>query len=237
MNLGSSATMSPAMLHADGYHRWVFSNFARHVSSGTVLEVGSGHGRYARLLAARAGRVIVSDIDPDAIERLRTDLGDLPNVDYRVMDGVDRAIVGTDVDAILLINVLEHIADDAAVLRSCRETLRPGGCLGIFVPAFPALYATMDAEAGHHRRYTRRELRQKLAAAGFEIAELRFFNAVGFAGWLANKWLGSTLAGTGTNVQISLFDKLVPVIRRIDHAIPFLGQSLVAVGRRPGASC
>jgi SAM-dependent methyltransferase len=237
MSMPSSATMSPAMAHADGYHRWVFSSFARHVSAGTVLEVGSGHGRYARLLAGRAARVIVSDIDPRAVESLRSELGGLPNIEYRVMDGVDRKIVGTEVDAILLVNVLEHIADDAAVLRACHETLRPGGCVAIFVPAFPALYATMDAEAGHHRRYRRRELREKLTAAGFAIEELRFFNAVGFAGWLANKWLGSKLAGTGTNVQISLFDKLVPVIRLVDPAIPFLGQSLVAVGRRPGTPC
>ena len=63
------------------------------------------------------------------------------------------------------------------------------------------LYATMDAEAGHHRRYRRRELEEKLVAAGFAIEELRFFNAVGFAGWLANKWMRSTLAGTGTNAR------------------------------------
>ena len=233
----SSSTMSPAMATADGYHRWVFSSFARYVSAGTVLEVGSGHGRYARLLAPRVGRVIVSDIDPDAVDALRRELGSLSNVEYRVMDGVDNGVLGTQVNVVLLVNVLEHIADDAAVLRACHQAIRPGGHVVIFVPAFPMLYATMDAEAGHHRRYRRRELEEKLVAAGFAIEELRFFNAVGFAGWLANKWMRSTLAGTGTNAQISLFDKLVPVIRLVDRAIPFLGQSLVAVGRRPGTPC
>jgi SAM-dependent methyltransferase len=220
------------MAGAERYHQWVFSNFAHYVPNGTVLEVGSGHGRYARLLAPRAARVIVSDIDARAIESLSRELSGLSNVEFRVMDGVDRAALGTSVDAILLVNVLEHIADDAAVLRASYEAIRPGGHIMIFVPAFPMLYATMDAEAGHHRRYRLRELEQKLCAARFQLEELRYFNAVGFAGWLVNKWLGSTLAGEGTNAQISIFDKLVPVIRRVDRVIPFLGQSLVAVGRK-----
>ena len=226
------------MAQADGYHRWVFSSFARYVPHGTVLEVGSGHGRYARLLAARAARVIVSDIDPRAVDNLRAELGHLTNVEYRVMDGVDCAAVATQVDMVLLVNVLEHIVDDAAVLTACLETIAPGGCVAVFVPAFPMLYATMDKEAGHHRRYRRSELKRKLLTAGFAIEELRFFNAVGFAGWLVNKWIGSTLSGPSTNAQISLFDKLVPLIRLADVAIPFLGQSLVAIGRRPkGPSC
>jgi SAM-dependent methyltransferase len=225
------------MATAERYHRWVFSTFAPYVSARTVLEIGSGHGRYARLVAPRAARVIVSDIDPDAIDSLRRELADVENVDYRVMDGVDPEVLGTRVDSILLVNVLEHISDDEAVLRACYASLQPGGHIALFVPAFPMLYAVMDAQAGHHRRYRRREIAEKLVAAGFEVEELRYFNAVGFGGWLVNKWLGSTLAGAGTNAQISVFDRLVPVIRRVDSAIPFLGQSLVAIGRRPPQPC
>jgi len=217
------------MADADAYHRWVFSSFASHISTGTVLEVGSGHGRYARLLAPRVRRLIVSDVDPAAVARLRTELATLPNVEFVVMDGVDGADLQGRIDTILMVNVLEHIADDVSILAACRRTIAPGGRLVLFVPALPFLYSRMDEEAGHFRRYRRDELRHKLEGARFHVQHLRFFNAVGTAGWLVNKWLGSSLAGGATNAQIAIFDRLVPLFSRIDRLAPFVGQSLVAV--------
>lgn len=226
----SSETMSPAMAYADAYHQWVFSSFAADIGKGTVLEVGSGHGRYARLLAPRVKRLIVSDIDPSAVDRLRTELGSLPNVEFLAMAGVDPNRLGGPVNTILMVNVLEHIEDDVTVLHSCKRALTPNGRLILFVPALPSLYSRMDEEAGHFRRYRREELRKTMAGAGFHVRRLQFFNSVGSAGWLVNKWLGSSLAGGATNAQITIFDRLVPLFRRIDKWIPFIGQSLVAVG-------
>lgn len=226
----SSETMSPAMAYADAYHQWVFSSFAADVGKGTVLEVGSGHGRYARLLAPRVEKLIVSDIDASAIDQLRGELAPLPNVEFVVMPGVDPDRLGRQVDTVLMVNVLEHIEDDIAVLAACKRALASDGRVIVFVPAFPALYSRMDKEAGHFRRYRRVELRKAMEGAGFHVQQLRYFNAIGFAGWLVNKWLGSSLAGGATNAQINVFDRLVPIFRQIDRWAPFVGQSLVAVG-------
>jgi SAM-dependent methyltransferase len=61
-------------------------------------------------------------------------------------------------DAILLIDVLEHIADDAGVAREATRVLRPGGRVLCMVPENQALYSRTDAANGHLRRYHKDEL-------------------------------------------------------------------------------
>jgi SAM-dependent methyltransferase len=228
----SHGTMSQAMPHAHNYHEWVFRSFAAHLRPGTALEIGSGHGAYSRKLAAVQREVIVSDIDPAAIDRIRGELGGLPNVRYLVMDGLDPAALGAPVDNVVLLNLLEHVERDAELLGACRANLAPRGVLVVFSPAFPALYSRMDREAGHFRRYTRAGLAALVELAGFEVVAARHFNALGFFGWYANKLAGSGIHAAGTNAQITLFDRLVPLVRRLDPLLPFVGQSLVVVGRR-----
>ena len=64
--------------------------------------------------------------------------------------------------------MLEHIDEDEAALAAINRALRPGGGLIVTVPQHRWLWSETDRFSGHERRYTRRELRAKLAAAGFE---------------------------------------------------------------------
>ncbi len=90
---------------------------------------------------------------------------------------ITRAPVGESIfDAISCLNVLEHIQDDMAALRSMREMLKPGGLLALTVPLGPNLYDMFDEIHYHVRRYTLDEMREKLRSAGFEV---RFSNAIG----------------------------------------------------------
>lgn len=228
----SSSTMSQAMPHAHNYHAWVVGSFAGDLKPGSALEIGSGHGAYARALAPGRSQHVVSDIDPAAIARLRVELAGVANVRFLVMDGLDPAALGGPVDNIVLLNLLEHIDDDAGLLAACHDSLTPGGVLVVFSPAFPALYSRMDREAGHFRRYTPDGLRRRIEGAGLEVSRCRLFNAVGFFGWYLNKLLGSGIHSAGTNAQIAVYDRLIPLLRRADGLLPFVGQSLLAVARR-----
>lgn len=77
-------------------------------------------------------------------------------------------------DAIVSVNVLEHIARDQAELVAYRSLLgRTSGCLCLFVPAGPGIYAPIDRDFGHHRRYTRPELDRKLPRGTTAVADQR----------------------------------------------------------------
>jgi SAM-dependent methyltransferase len=78
-------------------------------------------------------------------------------------------------DAIGAFDVIEHIADDRAALRSMHRALAPGGGLLLTVPQHPWLWSWMDEEAHHVRRYTAPELRTKVEEAGFRVQRMSSF--------------------------------------------------------------
>ena len=75
-------------------------------------------------------------------------------------------------DLITMLDVLEHVDDDARVLASLFRLLRPGGSLILTVPAYPFLWSEHDVALHHKRRYVGRELRAKVLDAGFEIRRM-----------------------------------------------------------------
>jgi 2-polyprenyl-3-methyl-5-hydroxy-6-metoxy-1,4-benzoquinol methylase len=233
----SRDTMSDAIREARNYHDWVFESFAQFLKPGRAIEIGSGHGQYSRRIAPQVEQLIVSDIDAAAIEAIRPQLGDVPNVRYLVMDGIDPARLDGQVESVVLVNIIEHVEDDRQLLDRCAQSLSAGGSLIVFAPAFPQLFSRMDRDAGHFRRYTRRALTTLVQAAGFTLVTARYLNAVGFFGWLANKWIGSRVNSRTTNLQVAAYDRLIPYLRQADRLLPFLGQSLLVVGRKGSAPC
>ncbi len=81
------------------------------------------------------------------------------------------------VDVVVLLDVLEHVAEPAVVLSRVAEVLAPQGRIVLTVPAYPFLYGPWDESLGHYRRYTAAHLRQDAASAGFQPLWLSHWNA------------------------------------------------------------
>jgi ubiquinone/menaquinone biosynthesis C-methylase UbiE len=98
-------------------------------------------------------------------------------------------------------NVLEHIKDDSEALNDLFQKIAYNGKLAIYVPAFPVLFSSLDYKVGHFRRYTKKELKDKVISAGFEVVEIRFCDSLGFFGTLILKILkidtGKALSSPG----------------------------------------
>src|SRR5439155_18247453 len=97
--------------------------------------------------------------------------------------GVPASLVG-------ILDVLEHLPDDVAVLRDLRRMLAPRGVLLLTVPAHQSLWSYFDEASNHQRRYSPRELREKLRAAGFNVEYLSQFMMPLFP----VMWLGRRIA-------------------------------------------
>lgn len=72
-------------------------------------------------------------------------------------------------DAVGAFDVLEHIEQDREVLAQVHAALRSGGLFVLTVPQHQWLWSAADDFAMHKRRYSARELHEKLSAAGFEV--------------------------------------------------------------------
>lgn len=135
-------------------------------------------------------------------------------------------------DCIVCVNVLEHIKDDLEAVKQIRSLLQPDGHFCLLVPAHPFLYGTLDESFGHHRRYTKKRLRELALLTGFSIERLRFFNAAGVFTWLL---MGKVLRWrTWGKSPVAAYDRIViPCTRWLENLIaPPLGQSLLMVARK-----
>lgn len=137
-----------------------------------VLDVGAGDGFVgAKLLDALPAGSSVTCFDSEYTDdHLASLCGDAGDVTGDVTSGqirFARTPPDREFDAIVMLDVLEHIADDRGFLRDfVMRRLRPGGRLLISVPAHQALYTQHDVALGHHRRYSQGELRDVLVASG-----------------------------------------------------------------------
>lgn len=71
--------------------------------------------------------------------------------------------------AVGLFDVIEHIEDDLAFLKSVKELVKKGGSLYATVPSYSFLWSEEDVIAGHYRRYTLSDISEVLQSAGFHI--------------------------------------------------------------------
>jgi SAM-dependent methyltransferase len=76
---------------------------------------------------------------------------------------------------VLLLDVLEHVADPRSMLRRAVELLEPGGFVIVTVPALPALWTTHDDLNRHYARFTRRSLADLADGAGARVETCRYF--------------------------------------------------------------
>ena len=131
----------------------------------SILDVGSGDAWLARQVAGGLGldRVVCWDVhyeDAD-LGRERVGAAELERT---------RAEPEGHFDALMLLDVLEHVEDDRGFLSDLVERkLAPGGGVLASVPAWPALFSDHDRFLGHYRRYRPRELVALGREVGLEV--------------------------------------------------------------------
>ncbi len=217
--------------NAPNYLAWVADICRPHLGH-RVLEVGAGLG--AITAGYQAGReVVANDVSPSCVQALRTRFADQPNV--RVEERDLRTLqAAADFDSVIMVNVLEHIADDVEALRGLTRLVVPGGNLIIYVPALNGLYGAWDKKIGHYRRYSVWRLREVLREAGLEPVELRWVNALAIPAWAAFG-RGDVDDRERSGDLLSLWDRTaVPAARFIEGRVRMpIGLNVLGVGRRP----
>ncbi|WEF23799.1 bifunctional 2-polyprenyl-6-hydroxyphenol methylase/3-demethylubiquinol 3-O-methyltransferase UbiG [Paracoccus sp. S3-43] len=168
-----------------------------------VLDIGCGGGLVAEPMARLGAEVTGADAAQGNIAVARTHAeGQGLAIDYRAATAEALAAEGQRYDVVLALEIVEHVADPAAFVATCRDLLRPGGIailstLNRTARSFGA--AILAAEwilrwlpRGTHdwnRFITPDELAAMAAGAGLAVAERRgmVFNPVSFAWRLSER--------------------------------------------------
>ena len=220
-----------AMSFAQNYHRWIVDEFAPFLGQ-HVAEVGAGVGNVSQMLLDRhIEKLAAFEPDQRMFAELERALAPEPRA-HAVQGFFGPEQAGADYDALVYVNVMEHVEHDRREMAHAFRALRPGGHLLVFVPALQWLYSPFDKKVGHYRRYTKRGLVGKAKAAGFEIAKARYFDVAGVLPWYVNfVLLKNEMAGGA----VSLYDNaVVPIMKRVERVLPLpLGKNVLLAARKP----
>ncbi len=142
---------------------------------GHMLEVGCGGGQMSAMLQDLGWDVTATDLQLDGAQ-------------YARRRGVGKSLVydagrgwpfaNATFDAAVLLDVLEHIDDEALALAELHRVLRPGAHVLAAVPAYQCLFSAWDEYNRHFRRYTARALADAARRAGFSVRRATYWNAV-----------------------------------------------------------
>lgn len=215
---------------------------ARHLEPGfprRLLDIGCGPGGNILFLREFGGVTGVDEAE------LALNLAERRGYDeLRLGDAEALPFADGSFDAAACLDCLEHIRGDERALAEAWRVLAPGGTFLLAVPASRRLWSRHDVSLGHHRRYEKDELLEKLRGAGFAPLECSHFIALNVpvihARRIADRLLsvpGSADATYDIDPQPPLNAALLAVLRLEKFALrrmplPF-GSSLLVVAKKP----
>jgi SAM-dependent methyltransferase len=144
-------------------------------------------------------------------------------------------------DAAVSADVLYHVEDDTAALREFARVVRPGGRVVVNVPAHRWLWSYHDVATHAKRRYTRREVRAKMQAAGWTSIRTTHWNTLPLPLVMVRRKLMAAPAG-GSDVRLypgpveAAFNAAMALERAWLGTVGSLslGSSILAVGQSDG---
>jgi SAM-dependent methyltransferase len=219
--------------HAIAWKNYYGRFFAPYLK-GKVLEVGAGiGGTTTELCDGSQEKWVCLEPDPQLYASLQEKItsGRLPKCCSAFKATTGDLSPSEKFDAIMYIDVIEHIEKDAEELARATTLLADGGYLIVLVPAHQYLYNEFDKAIGHYRRYDRKML--KAAAPGnVEEVKMRYLDSVGLMASLVNKWFLKQTAPTIK--QIHFWNgTIIPVSKITDVLLNYnAGKTLTAIWKK-----
>jgi SAM-dependent methyltransferase len=137
-----------------------------------TLDIGCGAGSNLKVLSSIGLKTIGLDQSIYTLTLVRRKgkfpllAGDLNDLPFKTKS----------VGLIIAMDIYEHLDDDTHGIRESYRVLNNGGILILTVPAFKSLWGIQDVVTGHKRRYSKKEITNKLKKLGFEVLKSSYFN-------------------------------------------------------------
>ena len=137
-----------------------------------ALEVGCGTGANLRTLRSAGLYGIGLDQSVYALTLVKSK----ENFPLLVGDLNEMPIKTKSVGVIIAMDIFEHLEDDTHGINESYRVLKEDGLLILTVPAIRFLWGIQDRVTGHKRRYTRKEIVNRLKESNFDILKSSYFN-------------------------------------------------------------
>ena len=232
---------------AENKHFWfiarkefILQNLKKHINKNAkIIEIGAGTGNVSRYFMQNGYENAVGEMHFNGLKYAKS---------YGIKDCYQFNLLNIpfekEFDVVCMFDVLEHIEDDNLALQNIHKALNGGGKIVLTVPAHMWLWNRDDRIGGHKRRYTKKELKEKLEKNGFKVINIRYFfigiTPLLYLRTILNKDDGSEVKENELNKEISMNSILNSVLlfvsrleNRINRFLPNLfGGSIFAIGEK-----
>ncbi|OGK60721.1 hypothetical protein A3G67_03020 [Candidatus Roizmanbacteria bacterium RIFCSPLOWO2_12_FULL_40_12] len=217
------------------------TNLARFIlrkikKQGTFIDIGAGNGLVLRFFRDRGFKVAGMELSQELVDAMKK------NPTMRGIELSQGNIVEENgkenFDYVLASDVIEHIEDDRKALKNLFSFVKPGGLLILTVPAHSHLFGKRDKAWGHHRRYDKKDLLDKLKVLDGTVEFATQWNLLGhfpyfFSEKILQKPINETLRHSQSLVS-RMVRKIIELELRIEELFGFspIGLTLVVGFRK-----
>lgn len=211
-----------------------WASFIYKYMAGDILEVGAGIGQNTLLLCnSNVQRWVCLEPDHILCSHIHESIKSHPIAkQYEIFKGT-LADLGSEqlFDAIIYIDVMEHIKDDRSEMKAAAYHLKKDGRLIVLSPAHQWLVTDFDTAIGHYRRYNKKTL-LSITTEILTLERMFYLDTVGFFASLANRFF--LKKSMPTIKQIKFWDKIMVRCSRIVDIILFykIGKSILGIWRK-----
>ena len=224
------------ILDGDASRHWYYRSKAKALSKSLkserferILDVGAGSGFFSRHLLSTTNAVEAVCVDPSYSKDWQEQVNGKPIRFCREMPNYTP-------DLIIMMDVLEHVDDDAGLLNTYIEPAQPGTQVLITVPAFPFMWSGHDVFLEHKRRYTLSTIKPVIASQNLDIKSLSYFFGLVFPLAFMVRLLDKK-SQSGLKPHLPFIDKTLEFLCTLE--LPFLrlnklvGLSVFCLAKKP----
>ena len=193
--------------------QFIFDKAIKSFNKSEILfDVGAGSGYFASIFVKNKKTIKAYCIDPFYS---KDQLGNKNGLNFVTAPPIDKA------DVLLFIDVLEHVEDDSALLKSYISSSSADALFVISVPAFKSLWSNHDVFLEHFRRYRKKDLRNLIKRAGLvEVESSYIFGSIFPLVWLIRKLKRSKTIQSDLKQSSNLMNFLILNFLKIEKVLP-----------------
>lgn len=199
-----------------------------------MIELGCGNGNVLEYLHQQGINIEGSDLFLGALKFCQQ----ITNVPLYQINALRTPFRDASYDIIGLFDLLEHIKNDAELLKEAYRICKPQGRIILTVPAHQHLWSYFDVLSHHQRRYCKKELVNKLEKAGFQIEKISFYMFFLFPIYWVFRKINLFRKGNKNLLASQLLElKPIPLLNRFFLTLLRFEKKLITHGNLPwGAS-